>query len=151
MKGRRRFLVRLSCALALPAAVTGRVQAQQVRVIEPLVRAITQGAPVRAGRVKIDLPQLADNGNAVPLVVTVASPMSATDYVSSVHLISNRNPVAEMATFYLGPRAGLAQVETRVRLAGSQTVTAIAALSDGSFWMDSASVVVTLSACVDEG
>ncbi len=151
MSGRRRFLVGASAILVLPAAFPARAQqVLQLRLIEPLIRAVTQGAKVQTGRVRLVLPQLADNGNAVPLVVTVDSPMSATDHVLRIHLIANRNPVAEMATFHLGPRAGIATVETRIRLAGSQTISAIAALSDGSFWMDSASIVVTMSACVDE-
>lgn len=147
---RRRFLAGLAGAIALPAAWPTGAQAQQLRSIEPLLRAIANGAPVRKGRVSLDLPQLADNGNAVLLKVSVESPMSTTDHVKSIHLISNRNPVADMANFHLGPRVGRAQIVTRVRLAGSQTVTAVAALSDGSFWMDSAPIVVTLSSCVDE-
>jgi sulfur-oxidizing protein SoxY len=152
---RRGFLARLAGAIALPAGWSIGVYAQQPRVlelrlIEPLLLALTNGVPVRKGRVALDLPQLADNGNAVLLKVSVESPMSATDHVKSIHLISNRNPVAEMASFYLGSRAGRAQVVTRVRLAGSQTVTAIAVLSDGTFWMDSAPIVVTLSSCLDE-
>lgn len=125
-------------------------QAQELRSIDSFVQAVTKGAPVRRGRVKIELPQLADNGNAVPVTVSVEGPLTATDYVKGIHLISNRNPVAEIASFHLGPRSGRARVVTRVRLAGSQTVTVIAALSDGTFWVDSAPIVVTLSACMDE-
>jgi sulfur-oxidizing protein SoxY len=135
----------------LPAAFPRAANAQvELRAIEPLIETLTGGAQARTGRVTLALPQFVDNGNAVPLTVTVDSPMSATDYVKSIHLISNRNPVAQMANFYLGPRAGRAQLITRVRLAGSQTVTAVAALSDGSFWMESVAVVVTVSACLDE-
>ena len=147
---RRGFLAGIAGAIALPATWWTGAHAQQLRPLEPLLLALAGGAPVRKGRVSLDLPQLADNGNAVLLKVSVDSPMSATDHVKSLHLISNRNPVARMANFYLGPRAGRAQIVTRVRLAGSQTVTAVAALSDGSFWMDSAQIVVTLSACLDE-
>ena len=73
----------------------------------------------------------------------------ATDYVKSIHLYGPRNPRPNMANFYLGPRAGRAQISTRVRLGGSQKVLAVAALSDGTFWSASAEVVVTLSACYD--
>jgi sulfur-oxidizing protein SoxY len=106
-------------------------------------------APQR-GRVKLELPILADNGNSVPMKVTVESPMSEADHVKVIRLISERNPEREMAVFHFGPRSGAAEVTSRVRLAGSQTVTAIAEMSDGSQWMDSAHVQVTLSACVDE-
>lgn len=147
---RRGFLAGLAGAIALPATWSTGAVAQQLRSIEPLLLALTNGVQVRKGRVALDLPQLADNGNAVLVKVSVESPMSATDHVKRIHLISNRNPVAEMANFYLGPRSGRAQIATRVRLAGSQTVTAVAALSDGSFWIESAQIVVTLSSCLDE-
>ena len=108
-----------------------------------------QSTPKR-GRVKLELPVLADNGNSVPMKIAVESPMTEADHVNLVRLISERNPERQMAVFHFGPRSGAAEVTSRVRLAGSQTVTAIAEMSDGSQWMDSAHVQVTLSACVDE-
>jgi sulfur-oxidizing protein SoxY len=107
-------------------------------------------AEPRRGRVKLELPVLADNGNSVPMKVSVESPMSEADHVKLIRLISERNPERQMAVFHLGPYSGAAEVSSRVRLAGSQVVTAIAEMSDGSQWMDSAHVQVTLSACVDE-
>ena len=122
----------------------------QTNLVELVVFSVTSGAPVRQGRVRIELPLLADNGNSVPVRISVDSPMTGADYVKSIHLFSDRNPVTRMARFYLGPRSGRAEISSRVRLAGSQRVTALAELSDGSFWSDSAQVVVTLSACLDE-
>jgi sulfur-oxidizing protein SoxY len=142
---RRDFLAGAAGALAFPGAALG-----QADPLDPLVRALTNGAPVRKGKVTLVLPQLADNGNSVPIRITVDSPMTAADHVKSVHLYSERNPVRNMANFYLGPRAGKAEINSRVRLAGSQRVTAVAKLSDGSFWYDAAPIVVTLSACLDE-
>ena len=112
-------------------------------------RSLAEAGP-RRGRVKLELPVLADNGNSVPMKVSVESPMTEADHVKSVRLLSERNPEREMAVFYFGPRSGAAEVTSRVRLAGSQVVTAIAEMSDGSQWMDTAHVQVTLSACVDE-
>ena len=109
-----------------------------------------EGAEPRRGRVKLEMPVLADNGNSVPMKVSVESPMTEADHVKLIRLVSERNPEREMAVFYLGPRAGAAEVTSRVRLAGSQVVTAIAEMSDGSQWMATAHVQVTLSACVDE-
>lgn len=129
-------------------ALAGAALAQES--LDPRAAAVAKGAPVRKGKVKVTLPQLADNGNSVPIRIVVDSPMTATDYVKSIHLYSERNPVSNMANFYLGPRSGKAEIDSRVRLAGSQKVTAVAALSDGSFWYDAASIVVTLSACLDE-
>jgi sulfur-oxidizing protein SoxY len=108
-----------------------------------------QSTPKR-GRVKLELPVLADNGNSVPMKIAVESPMTEADHVKLVRLISERNPEPQMAVFHFGPRSGAASITSRVRLAGSQTVTAIAEMSDGSQWMDTAHVQVTLSACVDE-
>jgi sulfur-oxidizing protein SoxY len=96
------------------------------------------------------LPVLIENGNSVPMKVSVDSPMTPEDHVRVIHLISERNPVRLMASFYLGPRSGRAQIQSRVRLAGSQRVIALAQMSDGSFWSDTRGTLVTLSACVDE-
>jgi sulfur-oxidizing protein SoxY len=108
------------------------------------------GAVVQPGKVKLDIPPLVENGNSVPMTVSVASPMTATDYVKSIHVFNEKNPQPNLGNFYLGPRAGRAQVSTRVRLADSQKITAIAKLSDGSFWSVTADVVVTLAACTEE-
>ena len=142
---RRDFLAGAAGALAFPGTALA-----QVDTLDPHVRALADGAPVRKGKVTLVLPQLADNGNSVPIRITVDSPMTAADHVKSIHLYSERNPVPNMANFYLGPRAGKAEIDSRVRLAASQRVTAVAKLSDGSFWYDAAPIVVTLSACLDE-
>ena len=125
------------------------VRAQE-SVSEPAIVALTKGVRLVRGRVKMDLPVIADNGNAVPLKIHVESPMTANDYVRAIHLVSDRNPVPIMASFHIGPHSGRADLETRVRLAGSQNVTVIAEMSDGTFWMDRSHVQVTLSACADE-
>jgi len=142
---RRDFLAGAAGALAFPGTALA-----QADTLDPHVRALADGAPVRKGKVTLVLPQLADNGNSVPIRITVDSPMTAADHVKSIHLYSERNPVPNMANFYLGLRAGKAEIDSRVRLAGSQRVTAVAKLSDGSFWYDAAPIVVTLSACLDE-
>jgi sulfur-oxidizing protein SoxY len=101
--------------------------------------------------VKLQLPPLIDNGNSVPLSVTVESPMTEPDHVRAIHVLTEKNPLPDVVGVHLGPRAGRATLATRVRLADTQTVTAIAQMSDGSFWSGSAEVVVTLSACLEEG
>ena len=107
-------------------------------------------AVVRTGRVKLEVPPLVENGNTVPMTVSVQSPMTAADHVKSVHVFNEKNPQPNIGNFYLGPRAGRAQVSTRIRLADSQKIVAIARLSDGSFWSVSADVVVTLAACTED-
>ena len=115
---------------------------------DALVKRVT-GKTAQRGRVTLELPILADNGNSVPMKLSVQSPMTEADHVKTVRLLSERNPETQMAVFHLGPQAGVAEITSRVRLAGSQRVVALAEMSDGSYWMGTADVVVTLSACVD--
>jgi sulfur-oxidizing protein SoxY len=86
----------------------------------------------------------------VVLGVTVESPMTEIDHVRAIHVFAPLNPLPNMISVYLGPRAGRARFTTRVRVADSQTLVALAQLSDGSFWSDQVSVVVTLAACTEE-
>jgi sulfur-oxidizing protein SoxY len=110
---------------------------------------IVGDAPVHQGKVKLEVPPLVENGNAVPLTISVDSPMTEGEHVKSIHVFNEKNPQPNVASFYLGPRAGRAQVSTRIRLADSQKVIAIAQLSDDSFWADNVDVVVTLAACLE--
>jgi sulfur-oxidizing protein SoxY len=146
---RRRFVSLLAGLAAAP--LLARAARAQSDAFAPLILKITGGAPVRPGRVTVDTPRLADNGHSVPLKVSVESPMTAADHVRAITLLSERNPRPVMATFHLGPKAGRAEVATRVRLNGTQRVLAIAQLSDGSYWSGSAEVEVTESACLDMG
>ena len=115
------------------------------------IQRITGGALLKEGRVKVELPPLAENGNSVTMTVTVDSPMTALDRVTSIHVVSEKNPIADVVKFHLSPRAGRARVTTSIRLATTQTITAIAAMSDGSFWSGTAEVIVTLAACTEAG
>ena len=147
----RRGFIATALGLPIVARAQGLSRDEFFASFDPdgLVKTVTGGVPAQRGRVKLELPLLADNGNSVEMKVSVASPMSAADHVKTLRLLSERNPERDMAVFHLGPRAGLAEVLSRVRLAGSQRVVALAELSDGSWWMDTADVVVTLSACID--
>jgi sulfur-oxidizing protein SoxY len=122
-----------------------------VSTTDPLVFSLTKGKAVFPGRVRLELPKLAENGHSVPMTVRVDSPMSAAEHVRAVHLISEKNPVREMASFQLGPHSGRAEVGSRIRLNGSQRVVAIAELSDGSFWSDAVDIAVLEAACTEDG
>jgi len=135
---------------ALPLAISVRPVAATPETMASAIRTVTGGASVQTGKVKLDIPPLVENGNTVPMTVTVTSPMTTTDYVKSIHVFNEKNPQPNLGNFYLGPRAGRPQIATRVRLADSQKITAIAKLSDGSFWSTTADVVVTLAACTEE-
>jgi sulfur-oxidizing protein SoxY len=114
------------------------------------IRNVVGTATVQTGKVKLEIPPLVENGNTVPMTVSVASPMAPEDHVRSIHVFNEKNPQPNIGNFYLGPQAGRAQVSTRIRLADSQKVVAIARLSDGTFWSASVDVVVTLAACTEE-
>jgi sulfur-oxidizing protein SoxY len=115
--------------------------------LTPLLREATGGELPKSGRVKLTLPPLAESGNSVPLKVQVESPMTPGDYVKSIHIFSEKNPRPVIAQFHLNPRSGKAEVSTRIRLAGSQQVVAVAVISDGSSWLGTADVVVIAAAC----
>ena len=149
---RRHFL-----SLAGSAAVLGTVPLVTLRPAEATpatmtsaIRTVVGEAVVRTGKVKLEIPPLVENGNTVPMTVSVTNPMTAADHVVSIHVFNEKNPQPNMGNFYLGPHAGRAQISTRIRLADSQKIVAIARLSDGTFWSATSDVVVTLAACTDE-
>jgi sulfur-oxidizing protein SoxY len=117
--------------------------------MEEAIREFVGEAAMAEGGITLDVPPLVENGNAVPLTVTVESPMSESDFVRRIGIFNEKNPLPGVAVFHLGPRAGRASVATRIRLADSQNLTAIAELSDGSFRSARAHVIVTLAACVE--
>jgi len=121
------------------------------KALDEAIRKVVGNAQVRTGKVKLELPPLIDNGNTVPLSVSVESPMTAADHVRAIHVFTEKNPQPYVVSAYLGPRAGRARISTRARIADTGVVTAIAQMSDGSFWSDSVKVIVTLSACLEEG
>jgi sulfur-oxidizing protein SoxY len=146
----RRDFLRTTAGLALVSLV--RLDAAEARPaeMEAAIRKVVGGAAVGAGRVTLELPPLSENGSTVPMTISVESPMTAADHVRAIHVFTELNPQPDVASFHLGPRSGRAWVSTRIRLAHTQNVTAIAELSDGSFWSGRAAVVVTLAACLEE-
>lgn len=151
---RRRLLLAAGGTFA-GSALPLRLDAQQpARSLAPqlvdAMRGFTGTARVFPGRVTLDLPPLIENGHGVPLSVSVESPMTAADHVAEIRIFNEKNPQPDIIGFRLGPRAGRARVSTRVRLADTQTVVAVARMSDGSFWSGSAHVIVTLAACLEE-
>jgi sulfur-oxidizing protein SoxY len=147
----RREILQAAAALAGGGVLLSiRPAAATPEMMKDAVRNVIGEAPVKKGKVKLDLPPLVENGNSVPCTVSVESPMTASDYVKAIHVFNEKNPQPNVISVKLGPRAGRAGFSTRIRLADSQTVTAIAELSDGSFWSDDIDVIVTLAACVEE-
>ncbi|WP_326537681.1 SoxY-related AACIE arm protein [Pseudorhodoferax sp.] len=113
------------------------------------VAAFVQGAPVQPGRITLQIAELVENGNTVPLAVSVESAMTADDHVRSLALFTARNPQPEVAVFHFSRLAARAEVATRIRLATSQQIIAVAKMGDGRCWHAEAGVIVTLAACVE--
>lgn len=145
MTQRRELLAGLMVAAVVPNLGSQTLELSAQAWIDQL----TQGQPVRVGRVALTLPRLADNGLSVPLHVRVPSPMTAQDHVRQICLVSMRNPRPLMARFELGPHSGRAEVSTRVRLNGSQQVLGLVQMSDLTWWSATTEVEVTESACLD--
>ena len=146
MTTRRIVLTAALGTLLLPAAQTARATPE---ALQAALLAFTGGRAPRNGRVTLDIAPLIDNGNVVPVAIRVDSPMTAADHVQRIALFTELNPLPEVAVFHLGPRNGVARVATRMRLATTQTLTALALMNDGSVWQQQVDVIVTLAACIE--
>lgn len=152
-QSRRRFLIgsaRLAAGIGLVAVLPIEPSGATSAAMQEAIRKVTGEASLLQGKVVLDLPPLVENGNTVPLTVAVDSPMTEADHVRAIHVFNEKNPQPQVVTVGLGPRAGRAKLSTRIKLAGSQRVVAIAEMADGSFWSASADIIVTIAACVED-
>jgi sulfur-oxidizing protein SoxY len=139
-------------AMVLVSPALAQIQGMGMAPGKQMAEAIAEfakGQRVQTGRVKLEIAELVDNGNVVPVSVSVESPMTAADHVLQIALFNDRNPQRDVAVFGLGPRAGRAQVATRMRLSTSQQVSAVARMNDGSLWIATVDVIVALAACIE--
>ena len=143
----RREILVSGGSLAIAAALPGRRAAADLSEMQAWRQSILGERTTEKGRIVIDLPEIAENGNTVPLTIEVDSPMTENDHVKALHVMTERNPDPEVATFYFTPRSGRAVVATRIRLAESQTVHAVAEMSDGSVFSAAREVEVTIGGC----
>lgn len=143
----RRGWLRLGTGLA--AAVWVRPSLADAAQLDAAIRAFTGGTRPQTGRVKLDVSPLVDNGNAVPLGVEVTSPMTASDHVTAIAVFNELNPQREVILVRFGPHSGAARIATRIRLATSQQLVAVAKMNDGSHWSHRVDVIVTLAACLE--
>lgn len=127
--------------------ISGRIASASPEGVQKLLAELTGGKTPAEGRVKVDMPQIAENGNAVPVTVTVESPMTDKDYVKAVHIIAEANPDPGVASFGFTPASGKAQVSTRMRLARTQNIVAVAEMSDGTLYTGKTEVKVTIGGC----
>lgn len=141
---KRRDLLAAGAGMAMLALV--RPASATPAEMAAAINAFTGGARPQAGKVKFDIAQLIDNGNAVPVTVSVDG---AVENVRAIAIFTERNPQTEVAVFTLSPRSGKAEVSTRIRLATSQRLMAVARMSDGSYWSHGVDVIVALAACIE--
>jgi len=147
MTGRsRREVLVLGAASAVLAVAGGAAHATPQEAAEAIA-AFTGGKPTAPGKINIELPEIAENGNTVPFTVTVESPMTADDYVSDILVIAAENPRPKIVTFHLTPMCARADVATRIRLAATQDVTVVAKTSKGQFITARKAVKVTVGGC----
>ena len=140
---RRSFLA--GAITVLPFAAQATPEA-----LEAVIKEVIGGAPLREGKVTLDIPPLVENGNAVPLTVRVDSPMTADDHVKAIHVFNEKNPQPHAFNAWLSPANGQARIATRIKLADTQKIVAIAETSTGEFWTAHAEVIVTIAACVED-
>jgi sulfur-oxidizing protein SoxY len=140
----------LATAAMAGAALMVRPARATPETMKSAIRQVVGEAVVKPGRIKLDLPPLVENGNTVAMTVSVDSPMTANDHVKAIHVFTEKNPQPNVISAKLGPRAGKAEIQTRVRLADTQTVVAICEMSDGAFWSDTVDVIITLGACLED-
>ena len=145
----RRALLVATAALPASLLVSRAGLAQLPDELMKMVSQYTGGKPIRTGKVHFDIASIVENGNSVPVTVSVDSPMSAADYVKSIAIFNDRNPQRDVMIAKLGPRAGKARVSTRIRLATSQKLVAVAEMSDGTYWSHPVDVIVALAACLE--
>jgi sulfur-oxidizing protein SoxY len=143
---RRAFLAGTALVTVLPGAAARATPEAMAAAIKEVVG----NATVREGKVTLDVPPLIENGNTVPLTVSVESPMSEADHVRAIHVFNEKNPQPHVFDARLGPRNGKAVIATRIKLGDSQKIVAIAETSKGEFFSASADVIVTLAACLEE-
>ena len=139
-------------ALALAVGATGVVAlgaplAWAKNDADEAIKKFTGGKTPTEGKVKLDLPEIAENGNTVPMTVTVDSPMTDASHVQAILIVADGNPNAGVATFHFSPASGVAEANIRVRLATTQNIIAVAKMNDGSFYMASKQVKVTIGGC----
>ena len=145
---RRHMLVLTGAAAAAAGAgLLPGIAAADKAAADAAIKKIIGDANVQSGRITLELPQIAENGNTVPIGIEIDSPMSGSDYVKSVHIFAEGNPNPNVASLHFTPANGVAKASTRMRLLKTQDVTAVAEMSDGSVYRETVEVKVTIGGC----
>lgn len=157
---RRTFIVAAAAGLAMSSSLAALLEAghahaggasasnaERSQLFEDEYKKLMGSTEPIEGKIVVDLPEIAENGNFVPLTITVDSPMTAEDYVRKIHLLSTGNPIARVATFHLSPANAVARVQSRMRLSKTQDVIVVAEMSTGAMAIATTLVKVTIGGC----
>jgi len=144
---RRHVLVLTGAAAAAGVGLLPGIALADKAGVDAAIKNAVGGATMQSGRITLELPQIAENGNTVPIGIEVDSPMTASDYVKSVHIFAEGNPNPEVASIHFTPANGVAKASTRMRLMKTQNVVAVAEMSDGSVYRETVEVKVTIGGC----
>lgn len=132
---------------AVGIAASGLSPALAANDFADLIKAFTGGADAVPGKITLELPEIAENGNTVPISVRVDSPMTEDDHVASVLVVADGNPRGGVVTFHFTPLSGVAEANTRIRLASTQNIVAVARTSTGKLFTATRQVKVTIGGC----
>jgi sulfur-oxidizing protein SoxY len=146
---RREFLIG-SAGIGMASALPLESASATPAMLEEAIRDVIGEANLQTGKITLEVPPIVENGNTVPVTIIVDSPMSKADHVKAIHVFNEKNPQPHVISITLGPRAGKARIATRIKLADTQRIVGIAEMSDGSFWIGEANVIVTIAACVED-
>jgi sulfur-oxidizing protein SoxY len=144
---RRSLLLSAAGAATVLSLLPHAASAQDAQILDAAIKKAVGDAKPVEGRITLTLPEIAENGNTVPFELAVQSPMSDADYVKAVHLFAPGNPQADVASFLFSPASGKAAVASRMRLARTQDVVALAEMSDGKVFIAKRTVKVTIGGC----
>ena len=144
---RRTFILGASAVATLATLAPLGSTPASAKAWEDFMKEAIKGATPVDGKVKIDLPEIAENGNTVPYKVNVESPMTEADHVTAVHVYATGNPGPQIISAKFTPMSGRAYVKSRMRLAKTQEVVAVAQMSDGKVYMGKTNVKVTIGGC----
>jgi sulfur-oxidizing protein SoxY len=147
VKPSRRDAIRLAALAFAAGAIAPSLSLADEKAVAAEIKKLYGDKPMGQGKIKLDVPEIAENGLVVPVNVEIDSPMTETDYVKAVHLFADGNPQPGIVTYRFTPACGKAAAATRMRLAQTQDIVCVAEMSDGSLYSTKANVKVTIGGC----
>lgn len=143
----RREILTLGAIAGLAAFLAPRMSMADEQAVADEIKKLYGDKKFESGKIKLDVPEIAENGLVVPVNVDVESPMTDSDYVKTVHVFADGNPLPDVVAYRFTPACGKASASTRMRLAQTQNIVCIAEMSNGNLHMAKASVKVTIGGC----